>query len=138
MRKFLVYGSRLLVAIAAAWAVGASIYLSTTIASERGASELILRDSTTVLWNSARAQSWYEAQGLWGILWLVIFSGFYLQAVRVVWRGNRIALANMSVAAVALSIATGFSIGSAYLPAALSLFIGALMLLTSALVKPQC
>jgi len=110
VHKLLVRGGKLFVAIAATWAVGASLYIF----------------------------SWYEARGLWGILWLVLFSGLYLLAVRAAWRGNDIALAIMSVTAVALSIVTGFSIGGAYLPAALGLFIGALMFLSSRLLRTQC
>jgi len=98
----------------------------------------MLRDSTIVVEAFTREQSWHEAQGLWGILWLVFFSGLYLLAVRVAWKGNRIALAITSVTAVALSIVTGFSIGSAYLPAALGLFIGTLMILSSKLSRAQC
>ena len=88
-------------------------------------------DSSAVVEFFTRQQSWYEAQGLWGVIVLVIFSGFYLLALRVAWRGKYRALAVMGVVAVALSIVTGFSIGAAYLPAALGLFIGALVLLSS-------
>ena len=97
----------------------------------------MLRDTSTVVEVFSREQSWYEAQGLWGILWLVVFSGLYLLAVRVAWRGNHITLAIVSVTAVALSIVTGFSIGAAYLPAAFGLFIGTLMFLVSKLLRPQ-
>jgi len=48
------------------------------------------------------------------------------------------ALAIMSVTAVALPIVTGFSIGGVYLPAALGLFIGTLMFLSSKLLRAQC
>ncbi len=89
------------------------------------------RDSSEVVEFFTRQQSWYEAQGLWGVLVLVIFSGFYLLALRVAWRGKYRALAVMGVVAIALSIVAGFSIGAAYFPAALGLFIGALVLLSS-------
>ena len=138
MHKFLVCGGKLIVAIAASWAVGASLYIFSSPVSVRGATSIMLRDSSTVVEAFTRDQSWYEARGLWGILWLVLFSGLYLLAVRAAWRGNDIALAIMSVTAVALSIVTGFSIGGAYLPAALGLFIGALMFLSSRLLRTQC
>ncbi len=99
-----------------------------TISGVRGT---LLRDSSAVVEAFTRQQSWYEAQGLWGVLVLVIFGGFYLLALRVAWRGKYRALAVMGVVAVALSIVTGFSIGGAYLPAALGLLIGALVLLSS-------
>ena len=97
----------------------------------------MLRDSGTVVEAFSRQQSWYEAQGLWGILWLVFFTGVYLLAVRAAWKGQQIALAIISVTAIALSIVTGFSIGGVYLPAAIALFIGTLMFLSSKLVKER-
>jgi len=100
--------------------------------------DLILRDSSTVVEAFTQRQSWYQAQGLWGFLSLVFFSGLYLLAVRLAWSGNHIALAIMSVTAVALSIITGYSIGGAYLPAALGLLIGTLMFLSSKRLRSQC
>ena len=138
VHKLLVRGGKLIVALAATWAVGASLYIFSSPVSVHGVTDLMLRDSSTVVEAFTREQSWYEARGLWGILWLVFFSGLYLLAVRVAWRGIHIALAIMSVSAVALSIVTGFSIGGAYLPAALSLFIGTLMFLSSKLLRAQC
>ncbi len=110
MHKHLVRGGNLIVAIAATWAVGASLYIFSSPVSVHGVTDLVLRDSSTVVEAFTREQSWYEARGLWGILWLVFFSGLYLLAVRIAWKGNHIALAIMSVTAVALSIVTGFSI----------------------------
>ena len=138
MHKHLIRGGKLIVAIAATWAVGASLYIFSSPVSVHGVTETLLRDSSTVMEAFTREQSWYEAQGLWGILGLVLFSGFYLMAVRVAWKGNYIALAIMSVTAVALSIITGFSIGGAYLPAALGLFIGTLMFLSSKRLRAKC
>ena len=137
MHKLLVCGGKLIVAMAASWAVGASIYIFSSPVSVRGVTDLMLRDTSTVVEAFAQEQSWYEAQGLWGILWLVVFSGLYLLAVRVAWRGNHIALAIVSVTAVALSIVTGFSIGGVYLPAALGLLIGTLMFFSSKLPRSR-
>jgi hypothetical protein len=138
VHKLLIRSGKFLVVMAATWAVGASLYVFSSPVSMHGVTGLILRDSSTVVETFTREQSWYEAQGLWGILWLVVFSGLYLVAVRVAWRGNYIALAIVSVIAVALSIVTGFSIGGAYLPAALGLFIGTLIILSSGLLRAQC
>ena len=137
MRKLLVGGGKLIVAIAASWAVGASIYIFSSPVAVRGVTGRMLRDTSTVLEPFTREQSWYEAQGLWGVLWLLVFSGLYILAVRVAWRGSHLALAIVSVTAVALSIVTGFSIGGAYLPAALGLIIGTLMFLSSKLLRSQ-
>ena len=138
MHKLLVRGGKLIVAIAATWAVGASLYIFSSPMSVHGVTDVLLRDGSTVVEAFTREQSWYESQGPWGTLWLAYFSGLYLLAVRVAWKGNHIALAIMTVTAVALSIVTGFSIGGAYLPAALGLFVGTLMFLSSKLLRPQC
>ena len=76
MRKLLVCGGKLIVAIAAVWAVGASLYIFSSPVSVHGVTGLMLRDSSTVVETFTREQSWYEAQGLWGILWLVFLVGF--------------------------------------------------------------
>lgn len=131
MKKFLIHGGKFIVAIAASWAVGASLYIFFSPMTIRGVTVTSLRGSSEVVEVFTRQQSWYEAQGLWGVLVLVIFSSFYLLALRVAWRGKYKALAVMGVVAVALSIVTGFSIGAAYLPAAFGLVIGALLLLSS-------
>ena len=138
MHELLVRGGKLIVAIAATWAVGASLYIFSSPVSVHGVTDLMLRDSSTVVEAFTREQSWYEARGLWGILWLAFFGGLYLLAVRAAWRGNHIALAILSVTAVALSIVTGFSSGGAYLLAALGLFIGTLMFLSSKRLRVRC
>ncbi len=128
----LTYGGRLVVATAAAWAMGASLYIFFSPVSGRGVRTTgIVGAPNAVVETFTTEQSWYEAQGLWGVVVLVIFAGFYLLAVRLAWRSRYIALAILSVVAIALSIITGFSVGGIYLPAALGLFVGTLMFLAS-------
>ena len=129
---------KLMVAIAATWAVGASLYIISVPVSIGGVTDVVLRDSSTLSAVLVREQSWYEAQGFYGFFWLALFSGLYLMAIRAAWTGNHIALAIMSVTAFALSIVTGFSIGGAYLPAALGLVIGTLMLFASTRLRARC
>ena len=131
MRKGLVWGGKFIVAIAAAWALAASLYIFFSPVSIHGVTGVMLRDSTTVVEAFTRNQSWYEAQGLWGVLWLILFSGLYILAVWVACRGNIKALAGLSATVVVLSIVTGFSIGAAYMPAAIGLIIGTFVLLLS-------
>ncbi len=76
MHKHLVRGGKLMVAIAATWAIGASLYILSSPVSVHGVTDLMLRDSSTVVEAFTREQSWYEARGLWGILWLVFSVGF--------------------------------------------------------------
>ena len=137
MHTLLVRGGKLIVAIAASWALGASLYIFSRPITVRGVRSVIFRDSSTVFEAFSREQSWYEAQGLWGILWLVVFSGIFLAAVRFAWRGKYKALAIISAVALALSIVSGFSIGGAYLPAALGLFVGTVMLLSTRLMASR-
>lgn len=138
MQELLVRGGRLIIAIAAVWAVAASIYIFFLPISVHGLTDVMFRESDSVVKAVAREQSWYEAQGLWGTLWLVLFSGLFVAAARVAWSGNHTALAIMSATAIALSVVTGFSIGGAYLPAALGLLVGTLMFLSSKLVRARC
>ena len=128
---------KLLVALAASWAIGASLYVFFSPISGQGVISRRLRDSSTVVETFITEQSWYEAQGLWGVFVLVVFAAVYLLAVRLAWRSNFIALAILSLITVALSVITGFSIGGIYLPAALALFIGALIFLSSKLLRSR-
>ena len=137
MHKFLIHTGRLIIVIAAAWEVGASLYIFHSPVTAHGVTGIMLRDSSEIVETFTRDQSWYEAQGLWGVLVLVIFSGLYLLSVRIAWRGNYMALAIVCVVALALSIVAGFSIGGAYLPAALGLLIGTLVLLLCRLLRSE-
>jgi hypothetical protein len=65
------------------------------------------------------------------------FPAVYLLAVRWAWRGKHVALAMISLVAVALSIISGFSIGGLHLPGALALFFGAMVLLSSKLLRAR-
>ena len=49
MHKHLVRGGKLMVAIAATWAVGASLYILSSPVSVHGVTDLMLRDSSTVV-----------------------------------------------------------------------------------------
>jgi len=118
---------KIIVGMAAAWAVGVSLYIFFSPVTISGVTATLRRDSSEIVEVFTRQQSWYEAQGLWGVLVLVFFSGFYLLALRVAWKGKYRVLAVMGVVAIALSVVTGFSIGGAYLPSALGLLIGAVL-----------
>ena len=110
---------------AAAWAVGVSLYILFSPVTISGVTGTLRHDSSEFLETFTKQQSWFEAQGLWGVLVLVIFSGFYLLALRVAWKGKYRALSVMGIVAIAMSVVTGFSIGGAYLPSAVGLLIGA-------------
>ena len=117
-----------LIAIAALWAVGVSLYILFSPVEVSGVTATLRRTADEVLETFTRQQSWYETEGLWGVMVIVIVGAFYLLAVRVAWQGKGKALLLMSFFAVVLSILSGFSIGAAYLPAALGLLLGAVSL----------
>jgi hypothetical protein len=107
VREYLALSGKILAAVATAWAVGASIFIVS--------SQLAL--------------------GPIGVAWICLFCGLYLLALRFAWRANSAALAGVALAAVALSVITGFSIGIAYLPGALALALSAVVLATSRVLQ---
>ncbi len=134
MRK-LIYVGKLFVAIAALWAIGASFYILFAPISGQGVtSRRNFGESGSVVEIFTTKQTWYEAQGLWGIFVLVIFASICLLAVHLAWRNNYMALTILSVIAIALSVVAGFSIGGLYFPAAAGLLIAALIFLSARLI----
>jgi hypothetical protein len=128
LHKLRIQSGKFIVAIAAVWAVAASLFILFSPTTVSGVTATLRHDSSEVVEVFTRQQSWYAAQGIWGILVLVIFCALYILAVRLAWVGKYRALIFLSVIAIGLSILTGFSIGAAYLPAALGMFVGALVL----------
>ena len=134
----LIYVGKFIVALAATWAVGASIYIFFSPLSGRGiTARRTFGESGGVVETFMTEQSWYEAQGLWGIFVLAVFAGIYLFAVRLAWHGRYNALTIVSVITIALSIITGFSIGGIYFPAAVGLVVGAVILLSARLLTSR-
>jgi hypothetical protein len=124
------------VSIAASWAIGASLYIFfSPISAQVVTARQDFGNSTDIVETISREQSWYQAQGLWGVCVLAVFAGFYLLVLRLAWRGHYTAVAMLSVISIALSIVAGFSIGGAYLPAASVLMIGAVLLLSSRILR---
>ena len=128
---------RFIVLFAALSAVGASLLIflipqtitietATTVAGGAGVVERFTEQ-----------QSWYQVQGLWGSLVLVLFAGFYLLAYRSALKENFLTLVVMSLAGIALTYITGFSIGLFYFPAAAGLFLGMLLMVVSRNAPPR-
>jgi len=130
MRK-LIYVGRSFVVVATSWAIGASTYILFSPFSGQGVtSRADFGVPGSLVETFTTEQSWYEAQGIAGVLVLVIFSSLYLLSVHLAWRASYIALFVLSVIAFALSIVAGFSVGGLYFPSAVGLLIGALIFLT--------
>jgi hypothetical protein len=119
---------RILFALAALWALLAGLVILlipmgtrvTETLSSSGASE------TTV-----RQLSWFESQGWWGIWILVAFAALYYGPFHFFRRGSRALAALFAVAAILITVLAGFSVGLFYVPAAIALLIGLVLLLSS-------
>jgi hypothetical protein len=118
------FSGKFLVALSAILAVGVSLFIffspltihNVTATSVTGGSE---RVETTTL-----TQSWYQVQGLWGVIVLVLFAGLYIGAFYLARQSAYRTLAILSLVALILSYLAGFSIGLFYLPSALALLVG--------------
>jgi len=128
---------KFIVLFAALSAVGASLLIFFTPQTITIESATTVPGGTGVVERFTQRQSWYQAQGLWGSIVLVLFAGFYLLAYRSAVKGNFLALAIMSIVGIALTFISGFSIGLFYLPAAVGLFIGMLLMVVSRNVPPR-
>jgi len=125
------------VLFAALWAVGASLFIFLIPQTITIESATPVPDGTGIGERFTEQQSWYQAQGLWGSLVLVLFAGFYLLAYRSALKANYTALALMSLVGIALTIITGFSIGLFYFPAAAGLLLGMLLMVFTRNVPPH-
>ncbi|MCI0875669.1 MAG: hypothetical protein J4N76_03800, partial [Chloroflexi bacterium] len=71
---------------------------------------------------------WYEVQGVWGVVVLLIFALLYSSTAYLALRNRLVALAIASASALMLTILAGFSIGPLYIPALLMVVVGWLTL----------
>jgi len=119
---------KLLVALATVWAIAASLYIFFAPVTIHSVTATTVSGGLDTVEESTSELSWYKVQGLWGSIVLLLFAGLYGLAARLAWRAAYLPLGILSVLALALTYLAGFSIGLAYLPAAIGLFIGALLL----------
>jgi hypothetical protein len=75
--------------------------------------------------------SWYKAQGVWGVIILVIFSGFFVGSATFGIRGRLLPTAITTAVSLVLTYLAGFSIGMFYLPAAAASVVGIGLLVIS-------
>ncbi len=75
-----------------------------------------------------RHLNWYESQGWWGIAILFIFAALFYGPLRFYNRGQRGMAALFGLMTIILTVLAGFSIGAFYLPGAMALLIGLLLL----------
>ena len=131
MMQKLTFIGKSLVAVAAGWAVTVSLYLFFSPVSVHTETATAVSGASDSVKSAVSTQSWYQVQGLWGSIVLILFAGLYILALYLAWRPALIALAILSVAALTLSYLAGFSIGLLYLPSALGLLIGTVLLIVA-------
>jgi hypothetical protein len=127
-KRLLVSIGRFLVVLAALWAIGMSVTLFfTPITIDEITAAALPNDSGSVEHNTIQ-QSWYQVQGLWGSFILVLVAGFYGLGTYLARRKAYRLLGVMCLIAFVFSCVAGFSIGLLYLPSALCLTLGTLLL----------
>lgn len=128
--------ARWLLTFAGAWAVGIGIWM---IAIPLRVSEQIaLSESGSSLgqvFNEYQV-SFYSVQGVWGIFILVLFALLYGSSAWLYIRSRHGLASATGSAALILTYLAGFSIGPAYLPAALAT-LAALILIALRYLNPQ-
>jgi hypothetical protein len=105
-----------------------SVQSMTTTGSPAGAA---------VVTESMEQVSFYQLQGAWGLFVLVVFTLLYSSGF-IFYRSDHPWLAALSSGlALALTGLSGFSIGPAYLPAAVAAMIGLSLILFHAILPPS-
>jgi hypothetical protein len=116
-----------LILAAALWAVAVSLVIFFTPVQIHEISATIVPGGDQEQQETTQYASWYQVQGLWGTILLVIFAGLYILAVYLRRQSKILLLGILSVVTLALSYLAGLSIGMAYLPAALALLVGMIL-----------
>ena len=123
--------------LAALLAIGASIYflLSPTTIQEVVATTSA--NGSQTIEELSRQASWYEVQGVWDVVVLLIFALLYSSTAYLALRNRPVALAIASALALMLTILAGFSIGLLYIPALLTVVVGWLALGLGKMVRSR-
>lgn len=112
--------ARWLLTFAGAWAVGIGIWM---IATPLRVSELIAVGESGSSLDPAINEyqvSFYSVQGMWGIFILLVFALLYGVSAWLYIRGRQGNALVTGTAAMVMTYLAGFSVGPAYLPAALA------------------
>ena len=123
-----VYIGKLVVMLATVWAIGVSAYLLFSPITIHGITATTVSNGSGSVEHFTLQQSWYQVQGLWGSLVLVLVAGFYSIGLYLAWRTAYARLAVLSVIALIFSYLAGFSIGLLYVPSAVGLTLGTALL----------
>ena len=121
--------TRILFAFAALWSIGAGLWIALTALTVESVTIFQSVTGESTFEQATRQVSWYSAQGLWGIIVLLIFAGLYAGAAYFHWKSKKWPAGLISILAILLTILAGFSIGAFYLPAALAALVGTILLI---------
>ena len=114
--------------LGAIWAIGAGIYLLLSPMVIQVIVGTTSADGSQTIEELSRQASWYEVQGVWGVIVLLIFALLYSSTALLASRKRLVALAIASSLALMLTVLAGFSIGLLYIPALLMVVVGWLTL----------
>jgi hypothetical protein len=109
---------------AAVWSVAASVYVLLSpltvheVRASRSANGSFIPEEIT------RQASWYEMQGLWGVIVIAIFASLFILIALLALKERYLPLLAISLLATILVFLTGFSVGPFYLPAVAALLLG--------------
>ena len=123
-----IYIGKLAVLLATFWAIGVSVYLFFSPITIHGITATAVSNGSGSVEHFTLQQSWYQVQGLWGSLVLVLVAGFYGLGLYLAWRTAYRMLGVLSVIALMFSYVAGFSIGLLYVPSAVGLTLGTALL----------
>ena len=121
----------------ALWSVGASIRILLTPMNFQSVIATIAEDGSESVEEVVKQVSWYEMQGLWGVIILIIFAFLFSTIGVLAFRGRLIILAVFSLLAISLTILASLSIGLLYFPAVLLVVIGWILLGLEKLLRPS-
>ena len=108
----------------ALWSIGVGLYLLLTPQTIIEQVAVSTPGSTETSEEIVRQVSWYQVQGLWGVIVLVVFAVLFILIGIFVFTQRLIAAAITSLLAVGLVYLAGLSIGPLYLPALLGVVVG--------------
>lgn len=124
---------RYLFIFAAIWGVLAGLFI---LFVPMGTSVSVTVTSNGVGDTTITHPSFFEMQGWWGVGILIAFAALYYGPFHFFRRGSRALAALFAVAAIVLTVLAGFSIGLFYLPAALMLLVGLILVSFSSKENP--
>jgi hypothetical protein len=134
MPRLIIFG-KMLVGIAAGLAILVSLYILFSPVNVHIIAATAVSGWSEIAQETTTRQSWYQFEGPWGVLVLLLFSGLYGWGYYLARKEAYDWLGVLSLGLLSLSYLSGFSIfssiGSLYLPAAVVLLVGTGLLVFS-------